>query len=98
MIGRILTTVALVLAMPAPAQELDTSQLQQHADTVRQDSLSRSLLRQRSGTAANPARTFAEKRARAQATCANKERAAAIGGPDNPKVRELYRLCGLLGF
>ena len=92
-----LALVAVPLALASQhawSQDLDTSQLQQHSQVVTQDNMTRSLLRSRGA----PARTYAAKEQRARATCANRGRAAALHGMDDPKVRELYRLCGVLGF
>lgn len=95
-----LAPVALIAVSPAIAQDLDTSQLSQHADVVRQGILvDKTVRRNQARAQARAAPTsFAAKRARAKATCANRGRAAALHGEDDPKVKMLYRLCERLGF
>ena len=78
-------------ASVAVAQDLPTTQLQDHAQVVRQGILVRSLLKRRSArsTMLSP---------QARATCANKGRAAAKFGMGDPKVRRLYALCARVGL
>lgn len=88
---------ALLLATPAAfAQDLDTSQMSQHADTIRQGILVDKTVRR--GQTYSGGNSYEAKRARAQATCANRGRAAALHGADNPGVQKLYSLCEQLGF
>ena len=88
---------ALLLATPvAFAQDLDTSQMSQHADTIRQGILVDKTVRR--GQSYRGGNGYSSKQARAQATCANRGRAAALHGRDNPGVQRLYSLCEQAGF
>lgn len=91
-----LCTCMIAGAVPAWAQDLDTTQMQQHADTIRQGILVDKTVRR--GNTGKPAMTYEAKRERAKATCANKGRAAALHGRNDPKVSQLYDLCAQLGF
>lgn len=82
--------LTLLAAHSAPAQDLPTTQLEDHGQVVRQGVLTRSLLRQRSG-----GRTS---KVEARTTCANKARAAADFGASHPNVRRLYALCARSGY
>lgn len=78
--------------VPAAAQDVPATQLQDHAEVVRQDMLTRSLLRQPRRRTPTPTLN-----ARAAATCANKGSAAARLGMDDPRVKRLYALCAQAG-
>lgn len=83
------TVASILLASSAIAQDLPTTQLEDHAQVVRQDALTRALLRQRQSRARSSGTLSPE----ARAACANKKRAAANLGWGHPKVRRLYALC-----
>ena len=87
--------VALLIAAPATtAQDLDTSQLSQHADVVRHGILVDKTVRRGSGGGSS----YAAKEARARATCANRQRAVENLGASHPTTRQLFALCERLGF
>jgi hypothetical protein len=87
--------MVLAVAATATAQDLPTNQLEDHAGVVRQDILTRSLLRQRQNGRGSDAAALSPN---ARRTCRNKGRAAANLGADNPKVRRLYALCAQAGY
>lgn len=82
------TTLATSMAV---GQDIPTTQLDDHAQVVRQDMLTRSLLKRRTArsTGVSP---------EAPATCAHKGRAAANFGANHLKVRRLYALCARVGL
>lgn len=93
-IGFKVATALILLTSTAIAQDLPTNQLEHHAQVVRQDMLTRSLLTQRNGRNRSAASFSPE----ARAGCANKRSAASNLGPDHPKVRRLYALCAQAGY
>lgn len=91
-------SIAMFLILAAPpiaAQDLPTDQLDRHADTVRQNSVLRSNLRQsyarQNGRNVNRASSQA-------AACANRARFSREYGADHPKVRQLHALCARAGY
>lgn len=85
------TILGFGIATCASAQDLPTTQLQDHGQVVRQDMLTRSLLRQN--------RTRAPRATKGQmSACTQKAKFRAQYGAGHPQVRELYRLCRGIGM
>lgn len=83
--------MALVAATSAYAQDLPTTQMADHAQVMRQDNLTRSLLHQNRADLRRPT-------ARQATLCASKQKYRARYGADNPSVRKLYGLCRGVGL
>lgn len=92
-----LAAAVAVMATPAVAQDLDTSQMSQHADTIRQGILVDKTVR-RGYNGGGGYRTQSGLSARAEATCLNKRQAAVNLGRNHPKVQQLYALCAQAGL
>jgi len=89
--GARIVFTALVAVTSASAQDLPTSQMADHAQVMRQDTLTRSLLRPDRAGSRRPT-------ARQTALCASKWNYRARYGADNPSVRKLYGLCRGVGL
>lgn len=78
-------------AATAMAQDLPTTQMADHAQVMRQDNLTRSLLRQNRGGSRRPTAAQAS-------ACASKQKFRSQYGADHPQVRKLYGLCQGVGL
>ena len=94
-ISSIVAAALMLTAATAVAQDLPATQLEDHAQVVRQDALTRALLRQRNRSHRERVAVLSPQ---ARATCANKRRAEANLGANHPKVRQLYALCARAGY
>jgi len=83
----------LAIAAPGFAQDLPTTQLEDHGRVVLQDSTTRSLLRNSRARQARRQPTAAQVSA-----CRGKAQFRARYGAENPKVRRLYQLCRGVGL
>lgn len=84
----------LSAALLFTAQDLPTTQLEDHGRVVLHDSMTRSMLRQ---SYARQGRGAAPTRAQVSA-CAAKGRFRAQHGADHPQVQKLYQLCRARGM
>jgi hypothetical protein len=80
----------------AAAQDLPTTQMSDHAQVLRQDTLTRSLLRQRQAQRNAVGPDGLDENSRA--VCRNKGEGAAKLGRDHPLVDRLYRACAKAGL
>lgn len=91
--ARFMIAFTLIAAGGASAQDLPTTQMADHAQVMRQDTLTRSLLRQNRNGHSSRRPTAAQSRA-----CATKQRFRSQLGADHPKVMQLYGLCRRVGL
>lgn len=92
---RTMSCAVLLLAIAAPgfAQDLPTTQVEDHGKVVLQDSMTRSLLR------SARARQGHRQPSPAQiSACAGKTKFRTKYGANHPKVQRLYRLCRGVGL
>jgi hypothetical protein len=91
------TATALLLAVPAAAQEYDA---QAHSSAMSSAGQVAVMENMRDGSRHVSRRDQSGRgvSANAAATCRNKQQAAANMGRNHPKVRQLYQLCAQAGF
>lgn len=82
----------LLAASPAVAQLDPMSYGEAAASIGRTQVMNEAITRQ------NKAALTQRKRERAKATCANKHKAAENHGADDPRVKQLYKLCAQAGY
>lgn len=83
----------LAIAVPGHAQDLPTTQVEDHGRVVLQDSTTRSLLRKSRARQARGQPSAAQISA-----CASKAEFRAKFGAKHPKVQRLYKLCAGVGL
>lgn len=89
----IVAAAAFATAPRVDAQDLPTTQVEDHGRVVLHDSMTRSLLKKSHARQGRRQPTAAQTSA-----CAAKARFRAQHGANHPKVQQLYRLCRNVGL